>query len=470
MSMYQIEGARPLRGAVPISGSKNGSLPLITAALLTKEQSVIENVPDLTDVRAMINMIRHLGAQATLERGVLSIDPSGFSIDAVPYEIMSKMRASFYAMGPLLARLGRARVSIPGGCAIGDRPVDIHLRGFQELGVWLSERQGYIHAKHDGLSGANLSLLGPNGSSVGATCNMMMVAVFAKGLTVIDDAAREPEVMELGRFLNSMGARVEGLGTSRLRIEGVSELHGTHWEVGPDRIEAATYAIAGLITHGDILLDGLRRSDMTPSMMALEQWGAELSWQDERSLRVTRAKTRKRPMQIVTEPFPGFPTDAQPQMTALLALTPGESSIRDTIYPDRFMHIGEFKRLGAKIQRAGKGRIEIQGVGALEGAAVKADDLRAGAALVVAGLAAHGLTQVREIGHIERGYEAVVEKLRGLGAKIERIDENAPAPGLEDHPANGAENNHSDGNGSGRAQVFDSKALEDTELPKKKEG
>lgn len=430
MDMFQIEGARPLRGTVRISGSKNACLPLLTAALLTDQVSYIENVPDLRDIREMRKLIEHLGAKVTFNDGTMKIDPSGFSVDYVPYEVMRKMRASFYAMGPMLARLGKARVSLPGGCAIGDRPIDIHLRGFKALGCQLGRSAGYIHARHDGLIGTRLSLLGSNGTSVGATCNVMMASVLAQGTTIIDDAAREPEIVELGNFLNAMGARIDGHGTNSIRIIGVEKLKGHTWSVQADRIEAATYAIGALMTHGDVILEKAPRAEaMDAVLQVLETWGANLEWQGD-SLRVRRDKSRKRPLQITTEPFPGFPTDVQPQLSALLCLTPGTSVVRETIYPERFMYVPELKRLGARIKSPEKGRIEIQGVPALEGAAVMSSDLRAGAALILAALAAHGTSQVRRIYHVERGYEKIEEKLRNLGACIQRIPETEVDPGL----------------------------------------
>jgi len=432
MDMFQIEGAKPLSGSVRISGSKNTSLPLMMAAMLGDTPTVLEDVPDLRDIREMVRLVCHLGGTVVREGNRMIIDPAGFNVNHVPYDIMRKMRASFYAMGPMLARLGHARVSLPGGCAIGDRPVDLHLRGFQALGAQLGRSAGYVHARSFGrLKGSRFSLMGTNGTSVGATCNVMMAAVLAEGVTIIDDAAREPEIAELGTLLNKMGARIEGFGTSTLRIEGVERLHGTEWKVSFDRIEAATWAIAGLATHGDVTLENVGFQDMASTLRVLEQWGADLQWTDPTTLRVRRGKTTKRPVSVVTEPFPGFPTDAQPQLTVLLALTPGESSIRDTIYPERFMQVPELNRLGARIKTPEKGRIEIHGVPALEGAAVMASDLRAGAALVVAALAAHGTSQIRRIYHIERGYERIEEKIRGLGGVITRLPESDVDPGLE---------------------------------------
>lgn len=432
MDMFQIEGARPLVGTVRVSGSKNACLPLLMAALLADEPTYLDNVPNLRDIREMTKLLEHLGAKVSYADNMMKIDPAGFKTDTVPYEIMRKMRASFYAMGPMLARLGRAKVSLPGGCAIGDRPVDLHLKGFKALGAAHTTRGGYIHARHTGLKGTRLSLMGANGTSVGATCNVMMVAALAEGQTIIDDAAREPEIVELGNFLNAMGAQVDGHGGSTIRITGAKRLRGIRWSVQADRIEAATYAIAGLITHGDVTLENAPRLDnISSTLQALETWGARLEWTTPTTLRVRREKIRKRPLTITTEPFPGFPTDIQAPMAALLCLTPGESVIRETIYPERFIYAAELKRLGAKIKSPEKGRIEIVGVAAMEGAAVMASDLRAGAALIVAALAAHGTSQVRRVYHVERGYERIEEKLRALGARITRLPETDVDPGLE---------------------------------------
>ncbi|MCC5875546.1 MAG: UDP-N-acetylglucosamine 1-carboxyvinyltransferase [Candidatus Sumerlaeia bacterium] len=435
MDMYQIEGAKSLRGDVPLSGSKNACLPIITAALLGEGPSTIHGVPDLFDIRNLRLLVEHLGASVEFSDGTLTIDPAGVNRDYVPYDMMCRMRASFYAMGPLLARYGRAKVSLPGGCAIGDRPVDLHTRGFQDLGAQLGESNGYIVARSPGkrLKGSRLSLLGSNGTSVGATCNVMMAATLAEGVTLIDDAAREPDVVELAAFLRAMGARISGEGTSTIRIEGVEKLHGAEWTVCTDRIEAATFAIAALVTHGDVVLRGAVRPHLYSTLLALDLWGAELTWVGENDLRVRRSRHAKHPLQVVTEPWPGFPTDVQSQLTVLLALTPGESYIRETIYPERFKHVHELKRLGAKISVPEKGRIQITGVPALRGAVVKATDLRAGAALVTAALAAHGTSQIRDIEHISRGYENLEQKLIDLGAGICTLPVADSDPGLDGH-------------------------------------
>jgi UDP-N-acetylglucosamine 1-carboxyvinyltransferase len=402
------------------------------AALLADTPSVLEDVPELRDIEHMFKLLTHLGARVTREGDKTIIDPSGFKIDNVPYEIMRQMRASFYAMGPMLARLGSARVSLPGGCAIGDRPVDLHLKGFKALGAQQGRSSGYIHARCVGrLKGSRFSLMGENGTSVGATLNVLMAAVLAEGQTIIDDAAREPEITEVAAMLNKMGAKIEGAGTSTIRVDGVERLHGVEWKVGFDRIEAATWAVAGLVTHGDVTLENVGFAEMASTLRSLEQWGAELQWIDQTTLRVRRGKSMKRALDIVTEPFPGFPTDAQPQLTVLLSLTPGVSTIRDTIYPERFMQVPELNRLGGRIKQLERGKIEINGVPALEGAAVMASDLRAGAALLVAALAAHGTSQIRRIYHLERGYERIIEKVTGLGGRIVRLPETAEDPGLD---------------------------------------
>lgn len=437
MDMYQIEGAKSLRGEIPLAGSKNACLPIITAALLAEGPSVIHGVPDLFDIRNLRLLVEHLGARVEFSDGTLSIDPSGVNRDYVPYDMMCRMRASFYAMGPLLARHGRAKVSLPGGCAIGERPVDLHLRGFRDLGAQLGNSNGYIVARspEKRLKGSRLSLLGSNGTSVGATCNVMMAATLAEGVTIIDDAAREPDIVELAGFLRAMGARISGEGTSTIRIEGVEKLHGAEWTVCTDRIEAATFAIAALVTHGDVVLRGAVKPHLYSTLLALDLWGAELTWLDETNLRVRRSRHAKHPLQVVTEPWPGFPTDVQSQLTVLLALTQGESYIRETIYPERFKHVPELKRMGAKISTPEKGYIQITGVPALAGAAVKSTDLRAGAALVTAALAAHGTSQIRDIEHISRGYENLEQKITDLGGSIRTLPLADVDPGLENkHP------------------------------------
>ncbi len=431
MDMYSIEGGTPLRGTVKISGSKNACLPLMCAALLGNGPTVLENVPDLRDIRSMMTLLEHLNVRAILKNGRMVIDPATFDTDWVPYDMMRKMRASMYAFGPMISKRRRAAVSKPGGCNIGNRPIDLHLRGFRALGVRMVERQGYVHAHHAGLHGAEIDLLGDNGPSVGATCNVLMAASLASGRTVIRNAAREPEVQELANMLAAMGAKIDGIGSPTLSIDGVEELSGVKWRVQPDRIEAATFAVASAVTDGDVLLTDVDPTAMTATLWALREWGAEIDHQGEDALRVRRATDcPMRPLQLETGPYPGLATDTQPLFSALLAVTPGVSRVRDTIYRDRFMHALELNRMGAKTSQSGD-FLSINGVGRLEGAAVMASDLRAGAALTVAALGAKGQTQLRRVYHIERGYERFEQKLAALGANIVRSSETEPEPGLD---------------------------------------
>lgn len=432
LDMYEIEGGRPLRGTVAISGSKNSCLALMAAALLAPGPSIIDNVPDLRDIRSMIELLEHLGAKCTFRLGGrLEIDARGFDTPWVPYEIMRKMRASMYAFGPTIARLGRASVSKPGGCNIGSRPIDLHLKGFQALGVTMGERKGYIHARHAGLKGADLVLLGKSGPSVGATCNVLMAAVLAEGHTIIRGAACEPEVQELCHFLNKMGAHIDGIGTGTLSIEGVRELRPVLWRVAPDRIETATFAVAAAITGGDVLIKDCDPTCMTTTLWALRTWGAQVDHIDDTTMRIRRTEgVDPNPLELVTGPYPELATDVQAAFVALLGVTPGHSSVRDTIYADRFMHVEELNRLGA-CMRQYNDTVEIVGVPRYEGAAVMASDLRAGAALTIAALAAHGESQVRRIYHVERGYERFEQKLAKLGAQIRKAKEEDSDPGLE---------------------------------------
>lgn len=440
LDMYEIEGGRPLRGTVAISGSKNSCLALMAAAMLAPGPSIIDNVPDLRDIRSMIELLEHQGAKCSFRLGGrLEIDAKGFDTPWVPYEIMRKMRASMYAFGPTIARLGRASVSKPGGCAIGSRPIDLHLKGFQALGVQMSERKGYIHARHAGLRGTDMVLLGKSGPSVGATCNVLMAAVLAEGRTIIRGAACEPEVQELCHFLVKMGAHIEGIGSGTLTIEGVRELRPVLWRVAPDRIEAATFAVGAVITDGDVLLKDCDPACMNATLWALGQWGAQIDQPDETTLRIRRGDgVVPKALELVTAPYPHLATDVQAAFVALLGITPGHSSVRDTIYADRFMHVEELNRLGA-CMRQYNDTVEIVGVPHYEGAAVMASDLRAGAALTLAALAAQGESHVRRIYHVERGYEKFEQKLAKLGAQIRKAKEEDSDPGLEAMLAEDAE-------------------------------
>lgn len=431
MDMYIIEGGNPLRGTVHVGGSKNSCLPIMCAALLTDGPTVLENVPDLRDIRSMIDLLEHLNARVVFKNGRMMIDPQEFDMDWVPYDMMRKMRASMYAFGPMITRRRKAAVSKPGGCNIGSRPIDLHLRGFQALGVQVVERKGYIHARHEGLRGADMTLSGTNGPSVGATCNVLMAAALAEGRTVIRGAAREPEVSELARFLSAMGAQIDGIGSDTLIIHGVTRLEPTKWRIMPDRIEAATFAVAACITDGDLLLTGVDLPSMGSTIEALRAWGAEIEPMAPYSMRVRRDPARSlRPLDLRTGPFPELATDVQPLFAALLGLTPGISTIEETIYTDRFMHLEELNRLGARMRRVVNTAV-IDGVDHYDGAALMASDLRAGAALTIAALAAEGESQVRRIYHIERGYERFDQKLAVVGARIRRASEAETDPGLE---------------------------------------
>jgi UDP-N-acetylglucosamine 1-carboxyvinyltransferase len=428
--IFEIEGPRALHGRIRVAGSKNASLPMMTAALLADGPTVLENVPDLRDTQTMATLLRQLGAHVTYSGDTMVIDPAGFQNHTVEYSIMSAMRASIYAMGPLLAVLGRADICEPGGCSFGDRPTDLHKRGFRALGAIIQENsEGFLVARARKLYGARMSLLGTHGTSVGATINVMMAAVRAEGETVINHAALEPEVSETGKLLQAMGADIEGLGTSVLRIRGVRELKGVTWRVISDRIEAGTFAVAALATGGDVVLEEADLDGMRPLLRELMHWGAEITVLGQDSLRVAASSRPKRPLQVTTLPFPQFPTDMQSVLAVLLALTPGKSEIIESVYPDRFGYVPELQRMGAEIEGDSR-RVTIEGVRSLYGADVMACDLRAGAALVVAGLAAEGVTTVRRIHLIERGYERLDERMRSLGALMKRVPAEAlPAAG-----------------------------------------
>ncbi len=429
MDKFLIEGGASLRGEVSISGSKNACLPMMTAALLGDGPTTLRNAPHLRDIEWMKFLLGHLGAKVTFESNTMTIDPSGFDTDFVPWDIMRKMRASMYAMGPMIGRLGRARVSLPGGCAIGERPVDIHLRGFHALGCRLTLRSGYVHADHQGLRGAPVSMGGPRGSSVGATCNLLMVAVVAEGETVLTEAAMEPEVVHLGEMLGLMGADIAGLGTPTIRIRGGKPLHGVDIAVIPDRIETATFLIAGIITNSDLVLRGVRPDHLETVIGLLQAMGGVITDLGGGCLQVRRGGNLQ-PAHVRTAVYPGFPTDVQAPLVPLLALCRGESSIEETIYTERFMHVPELRRMGADLRQEG-GKVQIRGVSSLSGAPVMASDLRCGAALVLAALAAEGPSEIHRVYHIERGYEGIEMKLAGAGARILRRREEEPSAEAE---------------------------------------
>jgi UDP-N-acetylglucosamine 1-carboxyvinyltransferase len=417
MDKIIIRGGQQLSGSVRISGSKNSALPILAATLLTRESCVIQRVPDLSDVHYMLQILAHLGAEVERASGTVTVQAERVNTVA-PYEIVRKMRASVCVLGPLLGREREATVSLPGGCVIGDRPIDLHLRGFAGLGAAVRVHAGNVKVFAPELHGTSVSLKGKSGTTVLGTDNVMMAAVLAEGITVIEDAAREPEVVDLANFLQKMGAKIEGAGTSRIVIEGVKELHGAEHEVIPDRIEAGTFLIAGAIAGKAVTVNRVRADHLTAVTDALRDCGSILNGSNG-TLSVCANGDRK-PLDLKTQPYPGFPTDMQAQMCALLATVAGESSVTETIFPQRFMHVSELKRMGAAIELDGS-TARIRGVYGLSGAPVMASDLRASAALVLAGLIADGTTEINRVYHIDRGYEMIDEKLIDLGAQIERV-------------------------------------------------
>ncbi len=420
MDSLLIKGGIPLHGEVVVSGSKNAVLPIMAATLLTSEPCVIRRVPNLSDVRFMGQILTWLGAGVHFENGCVRIQARKIK-GAGDYDLIRKMRGSICIMGPLLARLGKATVSLPGGCIIGARPINLHLKGFGALGAKVLIEGGYVHASARRLTGATMFLGGRSGSTVLGTANVMMAATLAEGETIIESAACEPEVVDLAAFLTSMGAKISGAGSPTITITGVRALHGAEHEVIPDRIEAATFAIAAAATGGEVQLRGARADHLHAVLDKLSDAGVKIE-RERTGLRVRRAN-RLKPVDITTLPYSGFPTDAQAQMMALMALTPGISIITERIFESRFMHVSELARLGADIEIEGPSAI-VKGGKPLSGAPVMASDLRASAALVIAGLAARGTTQVNRVYHIDRGYETIDLKLRQLGARVERIEES----------------------------------------------
>lgn len=419
MDSLLIKGGVPLRGEVQISGAKNAVLPIMAATLLTDEPCVIRHVPDLSDVRFMGQILTSLGAAVSFEKGTLRIE-SGKLKGMADYDLIRKMRGSICILGPLLARLRQAKVSLPGGCIIGSRPVDLHLKGMEALGAHVTVKNGYVIAKAPKLVGAEVFLGGRVGPTVLGTANVMMAATLAEGVTVIESAACEPEVVDLANFLNSMGAKITGAGSPTVQILGVERLHGAEHEVIPDRIEAATFAIAAAATGGEITITGARPEHLTAVLDKLREANVKVE-RKGRSFTVRRAG-KLRPVDITTLPYSGFPTDVQAQMMVLMCLVPGISIITERVFESRFMHVSELARLGAEISIEGPSAI-VKGGRPLSGAPIMASDLRASAALVIAGLAASGTTIVNRVYHIDRGYERIDEKLRKLGARIERVKE-----------------------------------------------
>jgi len=417
MDKLVVKGGARLKGRVEISGSKNSALPILAATLLTPETCVLHNVPDLSDIRFMLEILSRLGAKVTFENGTVTTRAEKV-ISEVPYDLVRKMRASICVLGPMIARCGQATISEPGGCSIGDRPIDIHLKGLAELGAASHSEGGNVYIPKAELIGKEIFLGGKFGSTVLGTDNVMMAATRAKGLTIIESAACEPEVRDLAEFLNKMGAKIVGHGTRRVEIEGVEGLGGVEHTVIPDRIEAGTYMVAALITQGDVLLAGADPDHLVNVIDRMKSCGAHIKRNGE-GIQVS-APRKLSSIDLVTETYPGFPTDMQAQMCALMSVTPGISAITEKIFPSRFMHLSELRRMGASVELEGATAI-LHGVEHLSGAPVMASDLRASAALVLAGLVAHGTTEVNRVYHIDRGYEHIDEKLRKLGAEIERV-------------------------------------------------
>lgn len=415
MDRYVITGKQRLEGRVRNSGAKNSSLPLLAASLLASGKTTLLDIPHLADINNMIEVLECLGARVDNQNEALLVDATDLARCEVDEGLMRQMRASNLILGPILARNGRVRISKPGGCAIGSRPMDQHIKGLQELGVKVKEKHGYIEAWADQLKGATIYFDVP---SVGATENLMMAAVLAKGTTTIYNAAREPEIIDLQNFLNKMGAKIRGAGMDVLRIEGVSKLYPVEHTVIPDRIEAGTHMVAAVMTRGDIEISNVIPEHLEPVTAKLRQAGAEVIIGDD-FVRV-KGKGRIKGVDCKTMPHPGFPTDMQPQFMALLSMAEGTSIITETIFENRFQHVDELRRMGAQITVEGRTAI-IRGVESLEGAFVEATDLRAGAALFLAALAAEEATVLEKVGHIDRGYDHLEEKYRNLGAKLKRV-------------------------------------------------
>lgn len=417
MQRFVIEGGKRLSGRVSISGAKNSALPIIAASLLTANRVVLNNIPDLVDVRMMIELIEYLGAKVEFAHHTIKIHtPKLKRIDA-PYDVVRKMRASYYVLGALLARARRAKVSLPGGCAIGPRPVDLHIKGLRALGVDIDIEDGFINAQARRLVGHDVNIQGPKGTSVGATINVMIAAAGAQGETVINSAACEPEVVDVADFLNAMGFDISGQGTHTIIIRGQASTRDVEYGIIPDRIEAGTFAVAAALTRGRITIENCRPDHLTIILAKLEEIGGKVT-RGEKTVDV-RGYGRKQAINIYVAPYPGFPTDMQAQFMALLSITPGTSTIKETIFENRFMQAVELMRMGADILIEGDTAV-VNGVRKLSGTYLMASDLRASASLVLAGLVAKGKTIVRRIYHLDRGYEKFEIKLRGLGACIKR--------------------------------------------------
>jgi UDP-N-acetylglucosamine 1-carboxyvinyltransferase len=417
MDKFIIRGGKALSGSVRVSGSKNSSLVLMPASILSPGKSVLKNTPELNDVYTMSKLLKHLGAQINFENEILGIDNSSLTEYSAPYEHVKKMRASVYVLGPLLARFGKAKVSLPGGCAWGPRPVNLHIEAMKKLGAEIDFKDGYIFAEAKKLKGAKINF---DVSSVGATGNAMMAACLAQGTTLINNAAIEPEITQLSKFLIKMGAKINGTGTNTLEIEGVNELFPTEITTIPDRIETGTLLIAAAITNSEITLTETSSEFLEAVILKLEDSGCKII-REKNKISINAKNVEMKPVSVSTSIFPGFPTDMQAQWTALMSVIKGVSTVTDTIYFDRFKHVPELNRLGAQIE-IDQNTAVVTGVNKLKGAKVMSTDLRASASLVLAGLIAEGTTEVLRVYHLDRGYQRIEEKLRVLGADIQRVE------------------------------------------------
>jgi UDP-N-acetylglucosamine 1-carboxyvinyltransferase len=416
MERIVIAGGRPLKGSVRVTGAKNAALPILCATLLTEEPCTIRGLPGLTDIDVMSEILRSLGAEVSVAGDAITVQANSLTSQAVPDHLMREMRSSIIVMGALLTRFGRVRVSQPGGCAIGSRPIDLHLKGLKDLGAELVERHGYIQATCDRLQGTSIHLDYP---SVGATENLMMAATLAQGQTTITNAAKEPEIVDLQNFLNVLGANVKGAGTATIRIEGVEKLGGADYTIIPDRIVAGTYVLAGAATHGQVRVENVIPEHLESLLAKLREIGIGVTAGDD-FIEIDAAGPFRAIESVRTLPYPGFPTDLQAPMMALLCLAEGTSIVTETVFESRFKHVDELRRMGANIKVHERSAV-IKGVSNLTGATVCATDLRAGAALVIAGLVADGITVIEDVRHIYRGYDRLEENLRALGARIEGI-------------------------------------------------
>ncbi|MGQ9465406.1 MAG: UDP-N-acetylglucosamine 1-carboxyvinyltransferase [bacterium] len=420
MDIFVIEGGKKLKGNVIISGAKNSALPIIAASLLTDKKVVIENVPDVMDVHTMIELMEYIGSQIEFKKNILKIYTPRIKRFVAPYNIVRKMRASYYVLGALIAREKRAKVSLPGGCAIGPRPVDLHIKGIRTLGCDIDIDQGYIVANCKNLKGTTINLQGVKGTSVGATINVMLAATGARGVTIINYAACEPEVVDVANFLNKLGANISGAGTSQITIKGNWSPNEIYYRIIPDRIETGTFAVASAITQGDITIKNSQPEHLMAVIDKIREIGADVNVETDKI--IVRGNKSVKPTEIFVAPYPGFPTDMQAQFMALLSIASGTSIIKETIFENRFMQAVELSRMGANITLEDDTAV-VKGVKELKGATVMASDLRASACLVLAGLVARGKTYVRRIYHLDRGYERFEKKLAELGARIKRVKE-----------------------------------------------